>query len=77
MLRPIFGRLNHTAEAVISAAKDHFRTTFTRVDNGYLQRHRTVRTKNAIAVVKQSKKEDQNEFICHRAQQLELSANIL
>ncbi|GFU56040.1 DUF4817 domain-containing protein [Trichonephila clavipes] len=55
---------------------ERFRTTFTLIDNSHPQRRRTVRTE-AIATVERSIKEDPNESIRHRAQELDLGTSTL
>ena len=49
---------------------ERFRTTFTLLDSMHHSRRRTVRTKETIAAVERSTKEDPNEPIRHCAQQL-------
>ena len=51
---------------------ERFRTTFTLLDSTHHLRHRTMCTKETIAVVERITKEDPNESIRHRAQQLDL-----
>jgi len=51
---------------------ERFRTTFTLLDSTHHSRRHTVRTKETIAAVERSTKENQNESIRHRAQQLDL-----
>lgn len=52
-MRPIFGWRKHPAESVIRGTTDRFRTMFTLAGKSHAQSYRTMRTENAIAVVKQ------------------------
>jgi len=71
-LRPFYGRHNRPSEQLIRLTMKRFRTTFTLLDSTHHSRRRTVRTKETIAAVECSTKEDPNEYIRHRAQQLDL-----
>jgi len=71
-LRPFYGRHNRPSEQLIRITMERFRTTFTLLDSTHHPRRRTVRTKETIAAVERSTKEDQNESIRHRAQELDL-----
>lgn len=56
---------------------DRFRVTFTLADNAHGRRCRIVRTEDAVTVVEQSIEEDPNEYIRHRAQEIELCPSTL
>ncbi|GFU85907.1 uncharacterized protein TNCV_2037381 [Trichonephila clavipes] len=60
-LRPFYRRQNRPSEQLIRLTMERFRTTFTLIDNSHPQRHRTVRTEEAIATVERRIEEDPNE----------------
>ncbi|GFX60506.1 DUF4817 domain-containing protein [Trichonephila clavipes] len=70
-IRPFYCRQNRPSEQLIRLTMERFRTTFTQIDNSHPQRRRTVRTEEAIATVERSIEEDPNEYIRHRAQELD------
>ncbi|GFU92048.1 hypothetical protein TNCV_4753031 [Trichonephila clavipes] len=65
-LRPCYLRQNRPSEQLILLNMEHFRITFTLIENSHPQRRRTVRTEEAIATVERRIQEDPNESIRHR-----------
>ena len=71
-LRPFYGRHNSQSEQLIRVTMERFCTKFTLLDRMHHSRRRTVSTKETIAAVERNTKEDPNESIRHRVQQLNL-----
>lgn len=76
-LLPFYGVHNRPSERLIRRTIDRFRNTFTVTNNVHPVRRRTVRTEEAVAAVQESIKDDSNQSIRRRSQQLGLCPSTL